>query len=61
MNILNSSNDISGASTLSALGLGATSAITPPAISNSSFNPIAINSNYTVGPVDISQITGTIN
>jgi hypothetical protein len=61
MNILNSTDDISYASTLSALGLGATASITPPAISSSSFNPTAINSNYTVGPVDINQITGIIN
>lgn len=61
MNILNSANDVSYASTLSALGAGATSYIVPPAVSNSSLNTIAINSNYTVGPVDINQITGTVN
>jgi hypothetical protein len=61
MNILNSSNDTSGASTLSSLGAGATTYIVPPVVSNSTFNPTAINSNYTVGPVDINQITGTIN
>ena len=61
MNILNSTNDVNSASTLSALGFGATSPITPPTFSPSSFNPTAINSNYTVGPVNINQITGIIN
>ena len=61
MNILNSPNDINYSSTLSALGVGANSAITPPPISNSSFNAIAINSNFTVGPVNINQIKGIIN
>ncbi len=61
MDILNSPNDISSASTLSALGLGATAAIRPPAVHNVSFNTLAINANYIVGPVDISQIKGVIN
>lgn len=61
MNILNGGNDTGQASTLSSLGVGATASIKPPAVSNSSFNATAINSNYTVGPVDINQITGIIN
>jgi len=61
MNILNSANDVNYASTLSSLGMGANAYITPNSVSNSSFNPTAINSNYVVGPVDINQITGTIN
>ncbi len=61
MNILNSANDINYASTLSALGLGATAAVKPSTINNSSFQPIAINSNYVAGPVDINQIAGIIN
>ena len=61
MNILNSTNDVNSASTFSALGQGANSYVVPGSIRDSSFNPTAINSNYVVGPVDISQITGTIN
>ena len=61
MNILNGGNDINQASTLSSLGIGATTSITPAAVSSSSFSPTAISSNYTVGPVDINQITGIIN
>jgi hypothetical protein len=63
MNILNSINDVNYASTSSALGAGAgaNAYIVPTSVSNSSFSPTAINSNYVVGPVDISQITGTIN
>jgi hypothetical protein len=61
MNILNSTNDINFSSTLSSLGVGASNNITPNTVNNSSFSPTAINSNYVVGPVDINQITGTIN
>lgn len=61
MNILNGANYTSGASTLTALGVGATKYIVPPAVQSSTFSPTAINSNYVVGPVDINQITGTIN
>ncbi len=61
MNILNSANDINYASTLSELGLGATTSIVPPTINSSSFNTIAINSNYNVGQVNINQIPGIIN
>lgn len=61
MNILNSTNDTAGASTLSSLGMAATKPMVPSAVSISSFNTTAINSNYTVGPVDINQITGIIN
>lgn len=61
MNILNGPNDIKSTSTLSELGLGATSFIKPPPISNSSFNAIAINSNFSVNPVNINQIKGVLN
>lgn len=61
MNILNSPNDIKSSSTLSALGFGATAYIKPSAIKSSTFDPIAINSNFTVGPVDLNQIKGTVN